>query len=339
MKISTKNAPKHIKKILKAGLVPMLHGSPGTAKSSIYRQLAEVLKLFMIDLRLSQLDPTDMGGFPSIDQFTKKAGYVPMDTFPIQGDKIPEGYNGWLLVLDEFNSASIAVQAAAYKLVLDRQIGQHALHDNVYTVAAGNLATDNAIVNRMSTAMQSRMVHLEIELIAADWIEWALENKLDHRIISFIEFRPDMLHKFDPNHNDFTFPCARTWEFASKQTIDEEVLNQELLPTLAGSVGEGAAREFLTYSMIYGDLPKLNDILNSPDAINISKEPSILYALSGMLSYNATKENFPVMMEFIDRLPLEFQVITMRNALRRNKGLGHVPAWQEWAFKNASELI
>ena len=89
----------------------MLQGSPGTGKSSIIHQVAKDFRLFVIDLRLAQCDPTDLGGFPHI--VGKRASYLPMDTFPIEGDAIPEGYDGWLLFLDEMNSASLAVQSAA----------------------------------------------------------------------------------------------------------------------------------------------------------------------------------------------------------------------------------
>lgn len=62
-------------------------------------------------MRLAQCDPTDLLGFPTIVH--DRAGYRPMETFPIEGDEVPAGYAGWLLFLDEFNSAPIAVQAAA----------------------------------------------------------------------------------------------------------------------------------------------------------------------------------------------------------------------------------
>jgi len=63
MKITTKQAPELIMDILRGGRVPMLHGSPGTAKSSIAHQIAKDHNLKVIDLRLSQSDPTDLAGF------------------------------------------------------------------------------------------------------------------------------------------------------------------------------------------------------------------------------------------------------------------------------------
>ena len=111
MKVKTPQAISMITKYIKAGLVPMLVGSPGCGKSQIIHQIAQFYNLKLIDLRLSQCDPCDLLGFPSI--VGNKAGYKPMDTFPIEGDPIPEGYSGWLLFFDEFNAAPRSVQAAA----------------------------------------------------------------------------------------------------------------------------------------------------------------------------------------------------------------------------------
>ena len=111
MKIDIFQAEHLISIALQAQLVPMVHGSPAVGKSAVVKQVAKKFGLKVIDLRLSQCDPTDLMGFPSIKN--DRAGYKPMDTFPIEGDPLPEGYQGWLLFLDECNSATRAVQAAA----------------------------------------------------------------------------------------------------------------------------------------------------------------------------------------------------------------------------------
>ena len=43
-----------------AGLVPMLHGSPGIGKSDIMRSIAKQNNMLLLDMRLSQMDPTDL---------------------------------------------------------------------------------------------------------------------------------------------------------------------------------------------------------------------------------------------------------------------------------------
>ena len=220
MKVNAKQLPGYLEEVLFANLVPLIKGSPAIGKSSIVHQVAEKYKLKLIDFRMAQADVTDFNGFPKIldssDGPTTKAGYIPMNIFPLAGDPIPDGYEGWLLFLDEINSAPRSVQAAAYKLILDRMVGLHHLHKKVAIVGAGNKETDKAIVNTLSTAMQSRLAHFELIVDPATWDKWAVENNIDHRIRAFIKFKPEILFKFNPNHNNDTFPSPRTWEFCSR---------------------------------------------------------------------------------------------------------------------------
>lgn len=110
MQVTFQQAKKIITNCFKTKNVPMLRGSPACGKSALYRELAEEFNLLLIDKRLSQCDPTDLSGFPYIDD--GKADYVPFRELPVEGDVVPEGYDGYLLLLDEFNSAvSPTIQA------------------------------------------------------------------------------------------------------------------------------------------------------------------------------------------------------------------------------------
>jgi len=60
MDISYTQATKHLEKTLAAGLVPILKGSPGLGKSTLIKSIADKFNLQIIDLRLSQCDPTDL---------------------------------------------------------------------------------------------------------------------------------------------------------------------------------------------------------------------------------------------------------------------------------------
>ena len=337
MQVKISQAVAMITAFIRAHLVPMLVGSPGSGKSQIVHQIAADYKLKVIDVRLAQCDPTDICGFPTIKG--NKAGYVPMDTFPVEGDKIPEGYNGWLIFLDEFSSASPAVQAASYKLVLDRMVGNHPLHKNVAIVCAGNLETDNAIVQPMSTALQSRLVHMELVVDAKEWSDWAATAGIDHRITSYINFKPGNLYTFKPDHTDVTYASPRTWEFADRVMKVMDIDSKDLLPMLAGTISEGVAREFLNFCKHFANLPKISEIIQSPDAITVPSEPSILFALTGALSHNAQPENMDQLMTFIKRLPLEFQVVCLRETVRRNKAMLAQGAVQKWIAQNATELF
>lgn len=317
-----------------ARIVPMLYGSPGIGKSSIIYALAAKFNLLVIDLRLAQCDPTDLLGFPHIEG--GRSRYVPMETFPLEGDPLPinpatgKAYDGWLLFMDEATSASRAVQAASYKIILDRAVGHRKIHPKVVMACAGNKETDNAIVEEMSTALQSRMAHLELVLDAKEWIDWANSNGFDHRITDLIGFQESNLYTFKPDHTDHTYACPRTWEFLNRlmKQIPPEAPNS--LEAYSGVVSEGVARTFLAHCDIYKTLPKIPKIIADPLHVDVPEEPSVLYALTGAISDHANAGNLDPLIKYVDRMPEEMQVVTLRSTIRRNKPLMKEKAMLQW---------
>jgi hypothetical protein len=158
-------------------------------------------------------------------------------------------------------------------------------------------------------------------------------------ITSFIQFKPGQLYTFKADHTDKTYACPRTWEFANRVMKVTEDKPANRLPMLSGTLSEGVAREFLTFVKIYDDLPKPAQIMANPETIKVPSEPSILYALTGTLSHNATPQNFESLMKFIVRLPVEFQVVTMRETIRRNKAMMAHAAVQKWVTESAAKLF
>ncbi len=326
-----------VTKVMKAGLVPMIAGSPGIGKSDLVRELAKSLNLFVIDHRLSTSDPTDMSGLPATQG--DKATFLPFDLFPTQDTEVPAGYDGFLLFLDEINSAPQSVQAAAYKLVLDREVGQHKLHDRCACVCAGNLQTDGAIVNRLGTAMQSRLVHFEMGVDPDKWLSWAYANGVDSRVTSYIAYSGDKLHMFDPNHNDKTFPCPRTWHFASRYLEVAGKLSFEDLHALSGTIGEGQAREFLAFCEIENELVSFDDLIKAPLKVDLPTEPSTTYFMCGSIAAKTDKKNLDKVVQFVERLPIEFQIVCFRDMLKRNKDLKKEAALRNWIITNSKELF
>ena len=114
--VSPKEAIEFVETVLRARRVPFLRGSPGIGKTDIAHTVAENYNLQLIDMRLSQCDPTDLNGFPTI--INGKAHYIPMSVFPLESDPLPPGKDGWLIMFDELPSAlpatiSISVSSSA----------------------------------------------------------------------------------------------------------------------------------------------------------------------------------------------------------------------------------
>ncbi len=97
--VNPAQAVEFITEALFAGLVPMMTSSPGTGKSQIVKKIAKNLNLELIDIRLSQMESSDLNGLP---RFTSdgKAEFVPFNTFPIESTPLPAGKDGWLIFLN-----------------------------------------------------------------------------------------------------------------------------------------------------------------------------------------------------------------------------------------------
>lgn len=340
--VTPRQAKDLLAEVISVGLVSMMHGSPGVGKSAIVNDLAKEFSLKLIDYRLAQAEVTDLMGFPSINVETGRAGYAPMSTFPLEGDEIPEGYDGWLLFFDELTSADRSVQKGAYKILLDRMVGEHKLHENVVIVCAGNKDTDNAIVEEMGTALQSRLVHFEVEPDLESFLEYAMDKKFDHTITSFLQFKPDYLMKFDPNHSDRTFACPRTWEFANKMLKRVGLKSPNILTLLSGALSEGVAREYQVFTQLYGQIPAMNDIVSKPATTEVPYEPSVLYALTGSIAAHATPANLSALMTYVTRLPAEFQAVTLRQIVKKDRTAFNPKTCQpllDWVKKHGAELF
>lgn len=358
--VNLKQAEELALDVLKAGHVPMLVSDPGLGKSSLGRQIAEKHNLKFVDIRLSQCDPADLNGFPFYDKTSNRAGYKPMDIWPLEEDELPIKYKwvrdengnrkkvedgryaGWFILLDEINSAPKAVEVASYKILLDKMVGMHKLHRNVWMMGAGNLKTSKAVVNSSGTAQQSRMIWLEVKADLKCWLEWADHNDVDHRVKAYLQFKPDMLHKFDPNHQDRTFPCPRTWEFQSdllKPWGDKEPIPERKLPVMAGTIGAGPAREFFSHCQIYEDIPTLDQIISQPETCHFGNEPSMHYALAGLVSAHLNASNAKPLFTFLHRLAADFQVTSVRSAVARDRSIKKLPEFKEWYKHKTQELV
>lgn len=319
----------------------MLHGSPGVGKSQVVKQVADKKGMEFIDLRLSQLDPVDLRGVPSIKDH--QTTWNPPDFLPTKGKGI--------LFLDEINSAAQATQAASYQLVLDRRLGDYVLPDGWAIIAAGNRTADRAIVNQMSTALRNRFTHLTYEVNNEDWCDWALKNNISTEVISFIRFRPMLLNEFEARGNSKeekdriqrikdanAFATPRSWEYMSRVVANKPTPEIEY-ELYSGIVGEGPAAEFMGFLKYYRDLPNLDVVLMNPGKAPVPTEPATLYALATGLAAKATEDNMDRVVKYALRLPAEFQVLLVKDAAVRDPQLATTKAFNQWAVANQEILF
>ncbi|QXV74352.1 ATPase domain-containing protein [Rhizobium phage RHEph16] len=336
--VSPLRAMPLIKMTLEARKVPFLKSSPGLGKSAMAAEIANDFGLQMIDHRISTSAPTDLTGLPEIQN--SRAKFNPFDFFPIKGlDEVPKGKNGWLLFLDEFNSGSKAVLAAAYKLVLDRKVGQYDLHPNVAIMCAGNRDTDRAITTNIGTAMQSRLTTYNIELNNDEFINHIMvKQHWDDRVIAYLSSEPNKINDFRPDHSDDTFCCPRTWDSLQQQIKGKQVTRQHL-PLAAGTITSGVAADFFTFLEVYQDMPKFEDVLREPNSYPVPTNPQLKWATVSSFSQKTNKKNFVPLSTYIGRFDMTFQVLFFRMTLPHNPELRELPEFGPIAVKFAKYMF
>lgn len=257
----------------------MIWGPPGIGKSSIVAQVAERSQLDFIDVRLSQLAPTDLRGLPVAvppkrGESLGSSTWYPPEFLPGEGHGI--------LFLDELNMAPPAMQGVAQQLILDCQVGSYRVPDGWLIWAAGNRKEDRASVFEMPSPLANRFLHLSVGPDFDSFKAYALECRLHEQVLAFLAFRPTLLHKL--NTKEPCWPSPRSWEMASR-------LHQVGL-AVDPAVGEAAASEFRAYLKVYNRLPDLDRILSGKGSrLKFPEEPSARWATAiGLTMRSGTAE-------------------------------------------------
>lgn len=328
--------PKELKKFLSFAFTNrenvLIKGKPGIGKSDIVEQAANDVGAELIISHPVVSDPTDYKGMPFQDG--KKADFLPFAEL----NRIIEADKPTVFFLDDLGQALPSVQAACMQLLLARRINNFKVSDHVTFVAATNRKEDKAGVSGILEPVKSRFASIvELNINTDDWCEWAVNHDMPHELISFLRFRPDLLDKDIPASKDIVNnPSPRT--VAALGRLHRKGVPVDLrFEVFKGSAGEGFAAEYIAYLSLYTKLPTFEQIVTDPKSIDIPSDPGLLYALSGLVSSRADTKNIDSLMLFIDRMPVEMQVATIKNMagtpLMTNKALAG------WFIKNSSVFI
>jgi hypothetical protein len=236
----------------------------------------------MIDLRLGQMEPTDIRGIPFYNKDIGKMDWAPPVELP--DEETAAQYPIVVLFLDELNSAAPSVQSAAYQLILNRRIGKYKLPDNVVMVAAGNRESDKGVTYRMPTPLANRFIHQEMKVDFASWQEWAVNNRIHKDVVGYLSFAKQDLYDFDAKSASRAFATPRSWTFVS-QLLDEGDDDDTTMNLIAGTVGEGLAVKFMAHKKVAGRMPNPADILSGKVKDLQVKEVSAMYSLVISMCY------------------------------------------------------
>lgn len=259
-------------------------GPPGIGKSEVVASVAEELGGLTIDLRMAQMEPTDIRGIPFFNKELGKMDWAPPVDLP--DEETASKYPIVVLFLDEMNSAPPSVQAAGYQLVLNRRVGKYVLPDNVVIVAAGNRESDKGVTYRMPMPLANRFIHLEMRADFDSYQTWAVTHGVNQEVIGYLMRNKQDLYDFDAKSSSRAFPTPRSWTFVSDLLNTDLSADQDtIFALIAGAIGEGLAAKFGTHRKFVAQLPDPSDVLSGKVKDLHVKEVSAMYSLTISMCY------------------------------------------------------
>src|SRR5262249_4933940 len=153
----------------------------------------------------------------------------------------------------------------------------------------------------------------------------------------------ELLYKFEPTADIVNQPCPRTWAALGRK-MNLGLPRHLEFPAFVGSVGEGAATEFLASLKIMRSMPALDSIILNPTAAPIPDSPDGRFAVASGRADMAKNGNFGRISEYSERMRDaghgEIAVFTVLDATKRDKKLENTAAYvNAMAGRPIGELI
>ena len=320
----------------------MLWGPPGVGKSQMVAQVAADHGVPVIDIRLSQMEPSDLRGIPF-----RVSDHVEWAIPAMLPDAERHGSRG-ILFLDEITSVPPSVSAAAYQLILDRRLGAYEVPAGWAIFAAGNRQGDRGVTYTMPAPLANRFSHFELDVNLDDWVAWAYAHGIDERLIGFLRFRPELLFEFDPAHNPVAFPSPRSWEFAHRALHKFGDNSELMVGALQACVGPAAGIELSAFVENLDQLPDMDAILKG-EQVPVPRETDLQYAVASALVARAIRvndtpeasEGWGHILDYAGRFPQREMGVMLVSDMHRAVGqeLFSVPQFSVWAKAVADVML
>lgn len=323
-----------LKSLVSVGRTVCIEGAPGGGKTTVVQNTAVELDKHYIENHVPTMLVEDFGVPDMMTQGTS-FGYKLPEWFPFKGSKYDDGRGG-ILCFDDRNQANSDLQKVIANICQARNLHGVPLADGWTVVSTGNRQSDRAGANRVLSHLRNRETVLEFDTHLDDWTAWAIDNDVKPELVSFIRFRPGLLHDFDAQRDQN--PTPRSWVEGVSAVLGVVPSDAEY-EAFKGAVGEGAAAEFVGFLRIFRKLPNPDHILLNPTTVNVPTDPATLYALSGALAQRVTPANLDRACQYLERMPADFSVLAMSVAVRGNADLCNTQAFTKWCLKHQNVLF
>jgi hypothetical protein len=188
-----------------------------------------------------------------------------------------------IVMLDEYGKANPAVKQGLTAFMLERRLGNNKLHPDSIVFATTNLGAEGVgdlLVahqrNRISVVTARKPNNME-------WIEWGINNDIDHTLLGWCKDNPQLFHGFDiyknPDDNPYIYhPKQQRASFVTPRSLEaaSDILkarahmdDMTVTAMLMGTIGDRGAMDLMAFVKLADQLPSLESIKKSPETAKV----------------------------------------------------------------------
>lgn len=291
-----------------AGIPTIYWSNPGMCKTSSIEYVAEQLGYHCETIVLSQCDPADIGGIPTIHNG---------ETIYAKPDWLArlEKSEKSILFFDELTTARPSVQAPALTLIQSRKIHNFELPKNTIIIAASNPPEVAADGSDLEPPMANRFCHMDWKMDLEEWTKKLLsnfktngffelpenwkQNIQEQRgyVASFLNARPSLANNMpqERTNQGKAWPSFRTWTNVATVSAAAQSVGVDDVEFICGCVGAGAGLEYINWRNAL-DLPDPESILKNPSKFKVPNRDdvsmAIISSVIAAIQKNKTKDRW-----------------------------------------------
>ena len=249
--------------VVSAKFPVLMRGRHGIGKSQVVYQIAEVLKLPVVERRASQMTEGDLIGLPSIS--ANATAWNPPNWFKYACS------NACVLFFDEVDRATTEVRQGLFELTDSRKLNGFKLHEDTVIFAAINGGDHGANyqVSDMDPAELDRYTVFDLEPTVEDWLTWA-KDRVNPMVWDFVNQNRNHLEHNDDVEPNKVYPSRRSWDRLNSTLAKANVLEQGACPVLYqltnAFVGMEAAVSFNDFVQNYERQVTVEDVMSGKAA-------------------------------------------------------------------------
>ena len=295
----------------------LVQGHMGTGKSSLLKTLSREMpghSAFYFDCTTKDLGDITL---PNINTST----HLPFVSYATNEELGAHHGGPIILMIDEFGKANPAVKNALLRLIFERKIGSYTLHPESIVFATTNLGAEGVGDMLPPHARNRIMVVTSRKPSNMEWIEWGINNGIDHSLLGWCKDNPQLFADFtemkDPDENPYIYhPRAQRAAFVTPRSLEaaSDILkhralldDQTVIGALGGTIGERAAMDLMAFVALADKLPSLQSIKDDPRSAKVPDNAAGVCMVVYRTLAAIERDWIDAWMTYLDRLPAEAQ--------------------------------